>query len=82
MYKCPITIPDTWIKHTPITEGNGYRPNCKVLHKVDYGIHPFVIHTAAWDENGEEWSYFYGQYFHTVEEALSEFQLYWNGLTA
>jgi hypothetical protein len=68
-----ITIPSSWIKNTPITQKQGNRPNCKVLRKVDYGIHPFVIHTAAWNQNQETWDYFWGHYFYTIEEALSNF---------
>ena len=73
MYKCPIHIPETWVKHTPIIEGNGHLPHCKVVHKVDFGIHPFVIHLAVWHDESEEWTYSNGQYFYTVEEALSNF---------
>lgn len=64
-------IPSTWHQHSAISFGNGYLPHCHCVHEVDYGIHLFAIHLAV--VRDDQWDYFQGRYFSTLDEALKAF---------
>lgn len=77
LHTMPESLPADWIASKKLPSSEGSYEAWNVVHPTQGGYHPFVLHRAWYIDEGESkgtFSYAYGVYCKTLEEAMKAFE--------
>jgi hypothetical protein len=72
MHKTPKMLPGDWFASFKLPSRDGLYERFIVIHSADSAYDPFVVHTAAYYDEGEfkgQWVYSSGTYCRTLDRA-------------